>query len=111
MAKGFSGMPGNLQQMMKQAQKMREQLEKVTADAETQTAEGSSGGGVVKAVANGKGSLISITIQKEAVNPDDVEILQDLIVAAVNDAVAKAQLALKSEMEKVTGGLPIPGLF
>jgi DNA-binding YbaB/EbfC family protein len=107
----MKGFPGNLQQMMKQAQKMRQDIEKVSAQAESQQVEGSAGGGAVKVVANGKGLLLSVQIQKDAVNPQEVEMLQDLVLAAANDAISKAQSSSKSEMEKITGGLSIPGLF
>ena len=70
----------------------------------------SVGGGMVKAVANGKQQLVSIAIEKEAVDPDDVEMLQDLVLAAVNDALAKAQEMVSGEMSKITGGMSIPGL-
>ena len=108
--KGFGGMPGNLQGLMKQAQKMQQDLQRVQAEAELFEAEGSAGGGAVKVVASGKQQIVSVTLQRDAVNPDDVEMLQDLIVAACNDALNKVQQNLKAEMSKITGGLPIPGL-
>lgn len=111
MAKGFGGMPGNIQAIMKQAQKMQQQLQKTQEEAANLTADGSSGGGMVKVVANGKNQLVSIAIEKEVVNPSDVEMLQDLILAACNEALNKAQDKLKEEVAKVTGGMDIPGLF
>lgn len=109
--KGFPGMPGNIQQLMKQAQKMQEDLKRVQEEAEQKTAEGSAGGGMVKAVANGKNQITSITIDQQVVNPNDVEMLQDLVVAACNDALTKVQESLKQEMSKLTAGMNIPGLF
>lgn len=111
MSKGFAGVPGNIQSMMKQAQKMQAQLEKLQEDAAQITAEGSAGGGVVVVVANGKNQIVSVKVAKEVVNPDDVEMLQDLFLAATNEALTRAQESLKSEMAKVTGGLSIPGLL
>jgi DNA-binding YbaB/EbfC family protein len=114
MAKGFPGFPGggmgNMQALMKQAQKMQEQLQKVQSDAEQYTAEGSAGGGVVKITANGQNRLLSVAIDKQCVNPDDVEMLQDLVLVAANDALQKVQENLKSQMSKITGGMNIPGL-
>ena len=111
MSKGFPGIPGNMQGLMKQAQKMQQQLQKAQEEAQLFEAEGSAGGGVVKVTANGKNTILSVTLSKEAVSPDDVEMLQDLIVAAANDALQKVQDNLKNEMAKVTGGAGIPGLF
>ena len=111
MSRGFSGVPGNIQAMMKQAQKMQEQLEKLQEHAVELTAEGSAGGGMVGVVANAKSQILSVRIAKEVVNPDDIEMLQDLITAAANDALGKAQESLKAEMSKVTGGVSVPGLF
>ena len=111
MAKGFGGMPGNMQGLMQQAKKMQEQLQKLQEDSHTITAEGSAGGGMVKAVVNGKQELMSIAIDPQVVNPTDVEMLQDLVVAAVNDASRKAGEQVKEKMGGITGGLNIPGLF
>lgn len=111
MAKGFPGLPGGMQGLMKQAQKMQEDLASAQQEAENFSAEGSSGGGAVKAVANGKYALTSLSINREAVNPDDVEMLQDLILAACNDALGKVKANLKEKMSKVTGGMNLPGLF
>lgn len=110
MAKGFNGIPGNLQEMMKQAQKMQERLRKAQEEAELLLAEASAGGGVVTARANGKMQIAALTIKPEVVNPDDVEMLQDLVTAAINEALAKVQVQMKAEMSKVTGGIDIPGL-
>ncbi len=108
--KGFGGMPGNLQGLMKQAQKMQQDLQRVQDEADKITGEGNAGGGMVKIVANGKNQIVSVVLDKKVVNPEDVEILQDLILAAANDALSKIQETLKKEMAKVTGGLPIPGM-
>ena len=109
--KGFGGVPGNMQALIKQAQKMQEELKKAQDQAESTVAEGSSGGGMVKVTANGKNQITAVMIEKEVVNPEDIEMLQDLIVAAVNEALVKVQEEVKSELAKVTGGMNIPGLF
>ena len=101
----------NMQKLMKQAQKMQEQMVKVQEELASKTVEASAGGGMVTAVVNGKFELISLRIEKEVVDPDDIEMLQDLIVAAVNEGIRKAQEMTASEMSKVTGGLNIPGLM
>jgi len=103
MTKGF----GNL---VRQAQQLQAKMLKVQEEMATRTAEASAGGGMVTAVANGKQELVSIKIEKEVVNPDDVEMLQDLMVAAVNAALRKAQEMVAEEMKKLTGGISIPGL-
>ena len=104
MAKGMAG-------MLKQAQKMQEQMSKLQEEAATKTVEATSGGGMVTAVVNGKQQLVSIKIEKEVVDPSDVEMLQDLVEAAVNEGLRKSQELLASEMGKLTGGMNIPGLF
>ncbi len=96
--------------MLKQAQKMQARILKMQEELAGRTIEGSAGGGMVKAVANGKQMLVSITIEKEVVDPEDVEMLQDLVLAAVNDALSKSQEMVSSEMNKITGGLNLPGL-
>lgn len=111
MAKGFSGVPGNLQGLMKQAQKMQAEFQRVQQEAEEITADGSSGGGMVKVVANGKQRVTSISIERDVVNPEDIEMLQDLILAATNEALSKVHEQVQEKMAKVTGGLNIPGLF
>lgn len=110
MGKGFGGMPGNMQALMKQAQKMQQDLQRVQEEAEQLTAEGSAGGGAVKVIANGKHEIVSIAIQPEVVNSEDVEILQDLILLACNDALQKAGAQVRASMSKVTGGMNIPGM-
>jgi DNA-binding YbaB/EbfC family protein len=104
MSKGLAG-------IMKQAQMMQQRMAKLQEEAANRTATAASGGGAVTAVVSGKNQLISLTIKKEAVDPEDVEMLQDLVVAAVNEALAKVQAEIGQEMSKVTGGISIPGLF
>ncbi|CAB1077921.1 Nucleoid-associated protein YaaK [Olavius algarvensis Delta 1 endosymbiont] len=96
--------------MMKQAQKLQSKMMKLQEELAERTVESSSGGGMVTVVANGRQQIVSIAIENEVVDPDDVEMLQDLVLAAVNDALAKAQEMVSSEMGKLTGGLNIPGL-
>ena len=96
--------------MMKQAQKLQAKMMKLQEELAERTVESSAGGGMVKVVANGKQQLLSIDIEKEVVDPEDVEMLQDLILAAVNDALIKSQEMVSGEMGKLTGGLNIPGL-
>lgn len=97
--------------MMKQAQKLQAKMIKLQEELADKTVETSAGGGMVKVVANGKQQIISINIEKEVVDPEDVEMLQDLLLAAVNDALAKSQEMVSGEMGKLTGGLKIPGLI
>ena len=96
--------------MMKQAQKLQSQMMKLQEELADKTVESSSGGGMVTVVANGRQQIVSIKIEDEVVDPEDVEMLQDLVLAAVNDALAKALEMVSSEMGKLTGGLNIPGL-
>ncbi|MCB0328319.1 MAG: YbaB/EbfC family nucleoid-associated protein [Bdellovibrionales bacterium] len=111
MGKGFGGgFPGNMQDMMKQAQKMQQQLVQLQEEAKTEEADGTAGGGMVKVVALGSQQVKSIEIEKEVVNPDDVEMLQDLIVAATNEALNNVQKKVQEKMSKITGGMNIPGL-
>ena len=112
MGKGFGGgMPGNMQAMMKQAQKMQQDLVKAQEKAKDVIAEATVGGGMVTVSANGNNLIESIKIQKDVVDPEDVEMLQDLIIAATNEALNKVQEQVKTELSKVTGGMNIPGLF
>src|SRR5512138_101520 len=104
-------MSKGLASIMKQAQMMQQKMAKIQEEATQKTVEATAGGGVVTAVVNGKHQILSLTIKKEAVDPEDVEMLQDTIVAAVNEAMAKIQAEMSAEMSKVTGGLSIPGLF
>jgi DNA-binding YbaB/EbfC family protein len=96
--------------MMKQAQKLQAKMLRLQDELAEKTIETAAGGGMVKVVANGKQQIVAIQIEKEVVDPDDVEMLQDLIMAAVNDALTKSQEMVSAEMAKITGGLSIPGL-
>ena len=96
--------------MMKQAQQLQAKMMKMQEELAERTVEGSAGGGMIKAVANGKQQVVSISIEKEVVDPDDVEMLQDLVLAAVNDALNRSQEMVSGEMSKITGGMNIPGL-
>jgi len=97
--------------MMKQAQKLQARMLEIQKEMAEKTVESAAGGGMIKVVANGRQQLVSIRIEKEVVNPEDVEMLQDLILAAVNDALTKSQEMVAAEMGKLTGGLSIPGLM
>jgi len=100
----------NLGNIMKQAKKMQEKMGKLQQELEARTVEAQAGGGMVKVVVNGKFEIVSLQIEKDVVNPDDIEMLQDLIVAAVNEGIRKTQEMTSQEMSKITGGLNIPGL-
>ena len=104
-------MSKGLAQIMKQAQMMQQKMARLQEEATQNTAEASAGGGVITAVVNGKNQIVSLTIKKEAVDPEDVEMLQDLVMAAVNEALTKVQTELAEKMGKITGGISIPGLF
>jgi len=110
MGKGLSGM-GNMNQMLKQAQKLQEEMARTQEEVKTKTVEATAGGGAVKVVVNGSLELLELHIQPDAVNPEDVEMLEDLVKAAVNEGFRKAQELVSVEMSKLTGGLKIPGLF
>lgn len=97
--------------MMKQAQKLQSQMMKLQEELAEKTVEAAAGGGMVKVVANGRQQILSIQIEKEVVDPEDVEMLQDLVLAAVNDALQKSQEMVNAEMSKLTGGLNIPGMM
>ncbi|HHW72753.1 MAG TPA: YbaB/EbfC family nucleoid-associated protein [Firmicutes bacterium] len=100
----------NMQKMMRQMQKMQEDLARVQAELENMTVEGTAGGGVVTVVVNGHQVVQEVKIQPEAVDPEDIEMFEDLILAAVNDGLRKSRDLSASEIEKVTGKLNIPGL-
>ncbi|OQX06445.1 MAG: YbaB/EbfC family nucleoid-associated protein [Desulfobacteraceae bacterium IS3] len=102
---------GNMGNMMKQAQKLQSKMMKLQEELAEKTIEGSAGGGMVKAVANGKQQVISIRIEKEVIDPEDPDMLQDLVLSAVNDALQKSQEMVSDEMGKLTGGFNIPGLM
>ncbi len=116
MAKGGyrGGMPMggmNQMQMMKQAQKMQENLMKMQQELQEKEYEATAGGGVVTAVCSGSRELVRLTIDPEAVDPEDVEMLQDMVIAAVNEAFRKAEADQAANMSKLTGGLNLGGLF
>ncbi len=96
--------------MLKQAQKMQSNMMRLQEEMAEKTVEATAGGGMVKVVANGKQQIVSIEVEKEVVDPDDVEMLQDLILAAVNEAINKSQEMVSAEMGKLTGGINIPGM-
>ena len=111
MAKGgFPGM-GNMGGLMKQAQKFQQQMEEMQKDLVNKLFEASVGGGAVTAVANGKRQLVEVKIKPEVVDPDDVEMLEDLIMSACNEALKKAEEETNNEMGKLTGGLNMSGMF
>lgn len=101
----------NMQQIMRQAQKMQKKMEEAQAEAASQVVEASAGGGMVSVKVNGRQELLEVVIEKDVVNPDDVEMLQDLIVAAVNEGMKKAQQLMQDKLQGITGGLNIPGMF
>jgi len=111
MAKGFGGVPSNMQAMLKQAQKMQQDLQKAQESAKLLKAEGSAGGGMVRAVVNGEYQISSLTIDKQVIDPNDAPMLQDLVTIAVNEALTKVQASVQDELSKVTGGINIPGLM
>lgn len=100
-----------MQKMVQQAQQMQAEIARVNAELETMTLEGTAGGGAVTATVTGHGKVMSITISKDVVDPDDVEMLQDLVLAAVSDAMNRAQQTAQEKMARVTGGMSIPGLL
>ncbi|MCP4115509.1 MAG: YbaB/EbfC family nucleoid-associated protein [Desulfobacteraceae bacterium] len=101
----------NMNSMMKQAQKLQKKMLKMQEDLASQTVEATAGGGMVKVVANGSQKIESISLEKEVVDPEDIEMLQDLILAATNDALKKSQDMVSSQMGKLTGGMNIPGMM
>jgi len=101
----------NLSGLMKQAQKLQAKMAEMQEEVGNRTVTAQAGGGMVEAVANGRLELVSLRIDPEVANPDDVEMLQDLILAAVNEALNRAREMMSQEMAKLTGGMQIPGLF
>ncbi|MBQ3032974.1 MAG: YbaB/EbfC family nucleoid-associated protein [Deferribacterales bacterium] len=103
----------NMQQIMRQAQKMQKKMEEAQEEAAAQVVEASAGGGMVTVKVNGRQELLSISIEKDVVNPDDIDMLQDLIVAAVNEGMKKAQNVMQEKLSSITGGLGLnlPGMF
>ena len=114
MAKGgFRGMPGGMNQaaMMKQAQKMQQEMLRMQEEMENKTYTAAAGGGMVTAEVSGKHQIVSLNIKEEAVDPEDVEMLQDMIIAAVNEAMRTAEADAANNMSRLTGGLNLGGLF
>ena len=107
---GFRGMPGGMNQsaMLKQAQKMQQEMLRMQQEQENKTFTASAGGGMVSATVNGKHELVSLTIKPEAVDPDDVEMLQDLVIAAVNGAMKLCDDSTAKSMSKIQGGMNLP---
>ena len=110
---GFRGMPGGMNQsaMLKQAQKMQQEMLRMQEEQENKTFSATAGGGMVSATVNGKHEVLNLTIKPEAVDPDDVEMLQDTIIAAVNEAMRNADSDASNKMSRLTGGLNLSGLF
>ena len=100
----------NLNKLMKQAQKMQAQMAKTQTELEEKTVEASAGGGKVKVTANGAGDIVSIKIDKQIVDPNDVEFLEEVVLSGVKQAIEQAKVLAQSEMTKITGGLGVPGL-
>ena len=101
----------NMGELMKHAQQFQEKMAAIQEELATRTVTGTSGGGMVTATVNGRGELVGLAIEPEIVNPDDVGMLQDLVLAAVNEGLRKAKELARGEMAKLTGGLNIPGMF
>jgi DNA-binding YbaB/EbfC family protein len=97
--------------LMKQAQRLKAEMERLQAEAASKTVEGSAGGGMVTVVANGKGEVLSVKIDPEVARGEDLEMLQDLVTAAANDALRRARELLAQEVSRLTGGLSLPGLL
>ena len=106
----MKGMP-NMGNLLKKAQQLQERMVKLQEELGEKTIETSSGGGMVTIIANGKQEIVSVKIDPEVVNADDVEMLEDLILAAINDALHQAKQMVSEEMAKLTGGVSIPGMF
>lgn len=105
------GIPANMQSMLQQAQKMQEDMAEKQTELESREYDVAAGGGVVKVRINGKKELLSVTLDPVVVDPDDIETLQDLIVAAVNEAIQKVEAVSAEEMQKITGPMNLPGMF
>lgn len=108
---GFTGMPGNMNNLMKQAQRMQRQMEEMQKEMETMEFEGTAGGEAVKVVVTGKKQMVSVELKPEVVDPDDIEMLQDLIVAATNEALRKVEELQGKQISGISGGINIPGVF
>ncbi len=111
MARGGFPMGGNMNNMMKQAQKMQQEMLKMQQELEEKVIEASAGGGAVNVKVSGKKQIVEINLSPDVVDPDDIEMLQDLIMVAVNDALNKIDEEAAGKMGKLTGGMSIPGLF
>ena len=109
--KGMGGGPQNMNAMIKQAQKMQEDMEALQAELDEREYDISAGGGVVNVKINGKKEILSIDIKPEIVDPDDIETLSDILVAAVNEAIKRVEDTNSAEMSKITGNMSVPGLF
>ena len=109
--KGMGGGPQNMNSMLRQAQKMQEDMAQLQEELEQREYEVSAGGGVVNVKINGKREVLAINIEPEIVDPDDIETLSDILIAAVNEAIKKVDEVSESEMSKITGQMNIPGLF
>lgn len=101
----------NIQEMMRQAKRLQSKMEKIREEAAQRNVEGTAGGGMVTVTVNGKNEVLSVKIEREVVDPEEIEMLQDLVVAATNQALSRAQEMMEQELSKVTGGLPIPGML
>ena len=108
---GMGGGPANMQSMIKQAQKMQEDMAAKQAKLEEREYDVAAGGGVVNVKINGKKEILSVKIEPEVVDPDDIETLEDLITAAVNEAIKKVESVTQDEMSKITGSMSLPGMF
>jgi DNA-binding YbaB/EbfC family protein len=109
--KGMGGGPQNMNAMPRQAQKMQEEMEALQADLDEREYDVSAGGGVVNVKINGKKEILSIGIEPEIVDPDDIETLSDILVAAVNEAIKRVEDTNSAEMSKITGSMGMPGMF
>ena len=109
--KGMGGGPSNMQGMIKQAQKMQEEMQKAQEELEAKEYKAAAGGGAVEAVVSGKKEIVSLTIKPEVVDPEDIDMLQDLIISAINEGLRQVEEESNDQMQKITGGMNIPGLF
>ena len=110
-AGGAGGGAGNMQKQMQQMQQMQRKMEEMQAELETKEVEATAGGGAVSITVNGKKEIVKVTIKPEVVDPDDVEMLQDLIMVAANEALRQIEEMSQNEMGKLTGGISIPGIM
>ena len=108
---GMGGGPSNMQSMLKQAQKMQEDMAAKQAELEEREYDIAAGGGVINVKINGKKEILSVKIDPDVVDPDDIETLEDLIVAAVNEGIKKVEAVSSEEMQKITGSIGLPGMF